>query len=75
MLGAISLSTCSYFRPMAVSKFWKPVMFPPGRAGFITKPRSTGSETTTQMMGIVCLLFARRRVGPDDDDVCREREY
>ena len=39
-LGAISLSTSNHFPPIAVSKFWKPVIFPPGRAKFVTKAAS-----------------------------------
>ena len=47
-------------------------MFPPGRAKFVTKPPPTGSETTTNTIGIVCVAFSHnrsRRIGPDDNDV------
>jgi hypothetical protein len=38
---------------MAGSKFWNPLIFPPGRAKLATKPLPTGSETWVNTIGIV----------------------
>jgi hypothetical protein len=47
--GAISLSICSHLLPISDSKLVKPVMLPPGRARFSTKPPPTGSETRDEL--------------------------
>ena len=50
----------NHFPPIAVSKFWKPVIFPPGCARFATKPPPTGSDTVVKTIGMVCV--ARRSI-------------
>src|SRR6185295_14283212 len=43
--GAISFNSCTHFPPSAGSLIMKPVMLPPGCAGFAAKPLPIGSDT------------------------------
>src|SRR4051794_1218048 len=56
--GTHSLRTCSHLLAMENWKLVKPVMFPSGRARFVTNPPLTGSATKTKTMGTerVCCL-------------------
>ena len=56
--GANPLSSSSHLPPSDASKLVKPVMLPPGRARFSTKPTPSGSATCRNTTGIV-----RRRPG------------
>jgi hypothetical protein len=51
--GKFGEQIVGYLPPMAGSKFWKPLIFPPGRPRLATKPLSTGSETWVNTTGIV----------------------
>jgi hypothetical protein len=52
-LGATSLSSPNHLPLMAGSKFWNPVMLPPGRARLVTKPLPTASKTWANTIGTV----------------------
>jgi hypothetical protein len=69
--GAISLSISSHLPPITVSTLVNPVMFPPGRGRPATNPAPTGSETTTNTIGIVRVsrCSGRHRSGASEDHV------
>ena len=51
--GAIPLSNSNHLPPNVSSTLVNPVTLPPGRDRLATKPSPTGSETTTNVIGIV----------------------
>jgi hypothetical protein len=55
--GTTSLSNCSRLALSSTFMSERPVMFPPGRAKFATKPDPTGSLTMAMTIGMVVVAF------------------
>src|SRR5205085_2659005 len=62
--GANCLSSSTHLPAILGSKFVKPVMLPPGRARLLTYPRSTGSLTPANTIGVVRVARCNAAVGP-----------
>ena len=60
---AISLRASSHFPAKAHSNARNPVIFAPGRARFVTTPKSTGSGTCTNTIGMLRVVFCNSNVG------------
>ena len=83
--GFSSLNIDKYFPVIVGCITENPVMLPPGRAMLATKPLPTGSPTTTNTIGIVCVTLVkcrddRRAVSDNDirvkrDQLLRETEH
>src|SRR5260370_30237257 len=51
--GTSSFNSCNRFASSSAARKEHPVMFPPGRARFVTIPLPTGSPMTPMTMGVV----------------------